>query len=179
VVEVDPLVVDVAKRLFFIEESDRLRIHLADARTFIKRSQAQWDLIVVDVTSTNRYGETTPEHLVTREFFVEAAARLAPDGILHYHCPFHLSQLMPALHKTMSSVFPAVIHTPGEILASRSSLIAPAEVLLARLAESPARRLPNLRNQIEGLSSEPIPSDAVPLLTDDYAPADTLLRTLR
>lgn len=179
VVEVDPLVVDVARRWFFVEPSDRLRIHLSDARTFITRSNEQWDLVMVDVSSTNRYGETTPPHLVTREFFEEVTQHLSPDGIVHYHCAFNHSLLFPALHKTMSSVFPSVLRTQGELIASRVPLIVPQAVLLERLATSPARHLPNIRTQIESLTSEPFPPSDVPLLTDDYAPADTLLRTAR
>lgn len=179
VVEVDPLVIDIAKRLFHVEPGERLRIHLADARTFIKRTNEQWDLILVDIASTNRYGETIPAHLVTREFFQEIAQRLAPDGIVHYHCAFHASRLMPALHKTLSSVFPYVLHTTGELLASRTPLDAPREELLARLETSPVRHLPNIRDHITALRAEAMPADDVPLLTDDYAPADTLLRSRR
>lgn len=179
VVEVDPLVVQVAQRWFDVEPSDRLRIHLSDARTFVTRSNETWDLVMVDVSSTNRYGDTTPPHMVTREFFQELNQRLTRDGIVHYHCAFNRSLLFPALHKTLSTVYPSVVRTEGELLASRVPLIVTKDVLLERLKTSPARHLPNLRGQITALTSDPIPSSDVPLLTDDYAPADTLLRTLR
>jgi spermidine synthase len=178
-VEVDPMVVQVAKKYFALEDSDRLRIHVSDARTFVRRSSATWDLIIVDVASTNRYGDTMPPHLVTREFFEELTGHLAADGIVHFHCAFHQSKLWPALHKTMGSVFPSVIHTQGEVFASRVALIPRQDVLLARLDASPAKHLPNIRMQIAALTSDPVPANDVPLLTDDYAPADTLLRTRR
>lgn len=180
VVEVDPMVVQVAKKYFSLADSDRLRIHVSDARTFVRRSNETWDVIIVDVASTNRYGDTMPPHLVTREFFEELSRHLAADGIVHFHCAFHQSRLWPALHKTMSTVFPSVLHTEGEMFASRVPLIPRQDVLLARLETSPAKTLPNIRRQIAALTSDPIPGvrDA-PLLTDDYAPADTLLRTRR
>jgi len=179
VVEVDPMVVQVAKKYFALPDSDRLRIHVSDARTFVRRSSETWDLIIVDVASTNRYGDTMPPHLVTREFFEELGRHLAADGIVHFHCAFHLSKLWPALHKTMGSVFPSVIHTQGEVFASRVPLIPRQDVLLARLETSPAKNLPNIRAQIAALTSDPVPAGDAPLLTDDYAPADTLLRTRR
>lgn len=180
VVEVDPMVVQVARKYFSLADSDRLRVHVSDARTFVRRSKETWDLIIVDVASTNRYGDTMPPHLVTREFFEELTRHLAADGIVHFHCAFHRSRLWPALHKTMGSVMPSVLHTEGEMFASRVPLIPREDVLLARLETSPAKTLPNIRRQIAALTSNPIAGvrDA-PLLTDDYAPADTLLRTRR
>ena len=174
VVDVDPLVVDVAKRYFAVQTGDRLRIHIGDGRTFLKQARRSWDLIVIDAYSTNRYGDTLPPHLVTREFFNDAAARLGDGGILHFHCAFHNTRLMASLHRTLRSVFPAVLRTRGELLASHVPMIVPKEVLLARARASPAARLPELPQQIADLTDEPPPPGAL-LLTDDYAPVDTLL----
>jgi spermidine synthase len=174
VVDVDPLVVDVAKRYFAVQPGDRLRIHIGDGRTFLKQARTSWDLIVIDAYSTNRYGDTLPPHLVTREFFADAAARLEEGGVLHFHCAFDNTRLMSSLHRTLRSVFPSVLRTRGELLASRIPMIVPKEVLLARAKTSPAARLPELAPYIDDLTDEPPPPAAL-LLTDDYAPVDTLL----
>lgn len=174
VVDVDPLVVDVARRYFAVQPTDRLRIHVGDGRTFLKQARTTWDLIVIDAYSTNRYGDTLPPHMVTREFFADASARLSDAGILHFHCAFDNTRLMSSLHRTLLSVFPSVLRTRGELLASHEPMIVSKEVLVARAKASPAARLPEIVPQIGELTDAPPPPDAL-LLTDDYAPVDTLL----
>ena len=173
-VEVDPMVVDAARRFFGLPE-ERLRIHIADARTFLARSREKWDLIIIDVYTTTRYGGTIPPHLTTVEFFRDVATHLNDGGTVHFHCAFAASRLMAALHRTLSSVFPSVLIMRGELLASRSPLIVDKEELIAKARRSPAARLPMLVDAISNLSDAPPAADAV-LLTDDYAPVDTLLR---
>lgn len=173
-VEVDPLVVDVAKRYFGITPGPRLRIHIMDGRTFLKQSRDRWDLIIIDTYTTNRYGDTIPPHLTTREFFHDVAARLEDDGIVHFHCAFAASKLMFALHRTMDNVFPSVLLTGGELLASRVPLIVDRAALIEQARRSPAARLSDLETAIRALRSERPREDAL-LLTDDYAPVDTLL----
>lgn len=174
VVEVDPVVVDVARRYFGIQPSERLRIHVGDGRTFLKQSRDKWDLIIVDAYTTNRYGDTVPPHLTTQEFFRDTSSRLADGGIVHFHCAYANSRLMSALHKTMASVFSSVLRTDGELLASNLPLITGEESLLARARQSAVAQLPTLESAIARLSAAPPPHDAI-LLTDDYAPVDTLL----
>ncbi len=173
-VEVDPMVVEVARRYFLVQPDQRLRIHIGDARTFLKQARQKWDLIIVDTYSTNRYGDTLPPHLATREFFQEVSSRLGEGGIVHFHCAYTNTKLMGALHKTLASVFLSVLVTRGELLASDVPMIIGKDELLARAKASPASRLPVLPAQINGLSGEPPPRDGL-VLTDDYAPVDTLL----
>lgn len=173
-VEVDPMVVEVARRYFHVQPGPRLRIHVGDARTFVKQAREKWDLIIMDAYSTNRYGDTLPPHLATREFFQELSTKLTEGGIVHFHCAYTNSKLMDAMHKTMGSVFPSVLVTSGELLASHLPMIVGKEELIARAKASPASRLPVLERHIAGLSDAPPPRDAM-VLTDDYAPVDTLL----
>ena len=177
-VDVDPLVIELAQRFFAVARGPRLRLYTADGRTFLRRTNERWDLIILDVATTNRYGDTYPPHLATREFFGELSAHLAPGGILHVHNGFHQSRLMPALHKTLSSVFATVLTANGEMLASDGALVVDRGVLVARAAQAGLlAQLPNLREGIERLTDAKPAYGDVPLLTDDYAPVDTLLRS--
>lgn len=178
-VEVDPMVVDLAKRFFRVEPSERLRVHTGDGRAFLKRSREYWDLIIVDVYTTNRYGDTIPAHMVTREFFDEVAGRLAPGGMLHFHCAFGQTKLLPAIQKTIASVFGYVLTASGEILASDTALITSKEVIVERARSSPAAGLPNLSSYIDWLGPNPAVAADIPLLTDDYSPVDALVREKR
>ena len=176
VVEIDPLVVDVAKRFFSVQPSDRLRIHLIDARAFLKASTERWDLIIMDAYTANRYGDTIPPHLVTKEFFDDVAAHLNEAGIFHFHCIFGHSMLLPALEKTIASVFGSVLVSNGQILASNVALITSKETIAERSRNSLASRLPNLPGYIAALQPNAAAPPGVPLLTDDYAPVDLLAR---
>ncbi len=76
VVDVDPAVVEAAKRDFGFQEDAALRAHVADGRRFIEAPGPRYGLILLDA-----YGpRTIPEHLSTREFLGAARARLAPGG---------------------------------------------------------------------------------------------------
>jgi spermidine synthase len=174
VVEIDPLIVTVARRWFAVPVDPRLNIHVSDGRLFLERSDQRWDLIIVDAYTTSRYGDTIPSHLTTREFFEKAAAHLSEDGIVHFHCAFTGSELIPALERTLRRVYPFVARTGGEILASRRPLeLRHAELLASAKTFGPAV-LPHFADAIHGLQAR-APGQGL-LLTDDYAPVDTLLR---
>ena len=174
VVEIDPMVVDVSRKYFDVQPSDRLRIHVGDGRMFLNRTQEKWDLIVIDAYTTNRYGDTIPPHLVTQEFFSTISRRLSDGGILHYHCAFGETKLLLALQKTIASVFGSTYVTRGEVLASHVALITPKERALERARSSRAGTLPRLADYLDRMEPySEVPAD-IPLLTDDYAPVDTL-----
>lgn len=172
-VEVDPMVVSVAKRFFYVQPGDRLRIYTEDGRAFLRQTNDRWDLIIVDAYTTNRYGATIPPHLVSREFFQEAAGHLNPGGILHFHCAFEGSKILPALQNTMASVFASTLVSNGEILGSDTKMVPPS---LAAAMQSPAERLPQFVAYVTALH-EPRSTAGAPVLTDDYAPVDALLRS--
>lgn len=174
VVEIDPMVVKVARQLFHLPEDERLRIHVADGRAFIKHSTEKWDLVVVDAYTTNRYGDTVPPHLTTQEFFQEIARHLNEGGIVHYHCLFATSPLMSSVERTLASVFPHLARVRGELIASPQPLDLRKEELARLAATSPARVLPAFASQMTSVVPQTPPEDAL-ILTDDYAPVDTLM----
>jgi hypothetical protein len=151
------VVVEVAKKYFGVQPSERLRIHIGDGRTFLKRSRETWDLIVIDAYTTNRYGNTIPAHLATREFFQEVGQHLSSGGILHFHCSFGRS-LLPALQKTIAEVFASTWTSEGEILASNVPLLFPAgdhPRALAADARGGPSAFRHLREQPEALLPRP------------------------
>ena len=80
-VEIDPAVVEAARTYFDFQENDRLRVHIRDARVFVKRALQQgrqYDLIILDAYS----GDYIPEHLMTAEFLDETRRLLSPNGAL-------------------------------------------------------------------------------------------------
>ncbi len=77
VVELNPVVVDVARRFFGVREDERLRIHVEDGARFMPREGPRYDFILLDAFSE----EGTPSHLKAPDFFEEVLRRLAPGGV--------------------------------------------------------------------------------------------------
>ena len=126
--EIEPAVVE-ASRFFEPEngqplEDPRVRLILGDARARLRRSDAEYDLIISEPSNPWLTGVAS---LFTREFFEEAAERLAPDGIV---CQwFHLYGMTEAstrsLVATFRSVFPHVVAFKDRdliLLGSRESI---------------------------------------------------------
>lgn len=81
IVEIDPAVVDVAKRFFGFEEDERMKVTVKDARVFVKQAGIfgrKYDYIVLDAFN----GDYIPEHLMTKEWLEENQKILSDDGVL-------------------------------------------------------------------------------------------------
>ncbi len=188
-IEIDPAVVDVAKRFFEVREDARHRIAIQDGRVFIRRSEARYDLIVLDAY----FAEGIPFHLATREFLEQVRDRLAPGGIVVSNIIGALdgpqSRLFRALYKTYSRVFPGLYPFPTAFGLDRNATETRTIILVAagragmqaeeiaaaaqRLRAEKRVRLP-LDRYAKDYYDRRVPTDDVPLLTDDYAPVDIL-----
>ncbi len=73
-VEIDPTVVEVARRDFGFEGE----VSITDGRAYLRRTPAEWDIIVLDVCTADRL----PAHLFTIEALQLAKERLGPGGVL-------------------------------------------------------------------------------------------------
>ncbi len=76
VVEIDPTVVEVARRFFGFEPSPSTRVEIGDARAFVTRTPARFDLVFIDA-----YGpDDVPRPLTTVEFHRAVRSCLTPGG---------------------------------------------------------------------------------------------------
>ncbi len=79
VAEIDPDVVDVAKKFFGFVEDERMRAHVGDGRQFIERApQADYDIIFLDAFGAR----DVPKHLTTREFLQITRRALKANGVV-------------------------------------------------------------------------------------------------
>ena len=78
VVELNPRMIEVARRHFNFRESPGITLIVADARTVAQRCASPYDLVFVDLFA----GDGSPEHLVTREFLGDVRDCLVPDGVM-------------------------------------------------------------------------------------------------
>ena len=77
-VEIDPAVSDVGRRYLGLRDNPRLRVHDADARPYLRRTDRRYDLVFVDAY----HQPYVPFYLATREFFELVREHLAPDGAI-------------------------------------------------------------------------------------------------
>jgi Spermine/spermidine synthase domain len=151
----------------------RLHLYHEDARPFLRRIDASYDVISVDA-----YRQPyIPFYLTTREFFENVRDRLTPDGVVIVNVghPEGQDGLEKVLSATMGDVFPHLLRDPIEetntlLIASRSPLsvarmdrVEPTLPLALRpTAEAAAQRL------------EP-PLRGGEVYTDDRAPVEWLI----
>jgi spermidine synthase len=76
-VELDPGVIDVAKKYFGLLETNRFHLIESDGRVFLNRHTEPYDLIMADAFT----GSYIPFHMMTKEFYQLVRDRLAPHGV--------------------------------------------------------------------------------------------------
>jgi spermidine synthase len=78
VVDIDPAVVDVAKRFFGFREDRNLRAFVSDGRKFIEECREPYDIIFLDAFGP----DSIPYRLATREFLQAVRRAAGPKGIV-------------------------------------------------------------------------------------------------
>ncbi len=183
VVELDSVVVDVARRFFSVPET--LPVAIADGRRYLAGDDTRWDVIAIDTF----YDDGVPFHLTTREFLELVRARLAPGGVVVTNVLGAVtgpsSKLFRAVYRTYRSVFPTVtIHpvygsdTYGNQMLVATDGAAPTRAFVReRWREMRAAHpsAPRLDAAITQRYDSFVPTGDVPTLTDAYAPVDALL----
>ena len=76
-VEMDPVVVDVARKFFDFTESPSNQVFVMDGRRFLQKTDKKYDLIFLDAY----YGGYIPFHLLTREFLNLVKSSLSEKGV--------------------------------------------------------------------------------------------------
>jgi hypothetical protein len=77
-VELDPAVSDAGRRFFEMGEIGTLTVHDEDARSFLRKTDSSYDVIIVDAYRP----PYVPFYLATKEFFELVRDRLNPGGIV-------------------------------------------------------------------------------------------------
>jgi len=79
VAEIDPEVVDVAKKFFGFVEDERMRARVGDGRQFIERAPpGGYDIIFLDAFGAR----DVPKHLTTEEFLLAVRRAVVPSGVV-------------------------------------------------------------------------------------------------
>jgi spermidine synthase len=185
VVEIDPVVADVAHRFFAVPDDARLPVAIEDARRWLDEHDERWDVIAVDTF----YDDGVPFHLTTREFLELVRSRLTPGGVVVTNligsAKGPSSKLVRAVYRTYRDVFPTVLVHPlgaadayGNVILVATDGAAPSKAFLRarwRALRAAHPTAPSLGTAIRERYDAFIPTSDVPTLTDAYAPVDALL----
>ena len=101
VVEIDQKVLEVSRDYFHFREDERMKAHAADGRVFIQRTDARYDIVVLDAFTVN--GQV-PFHLMTRECLQELRAHLTGNGTV-------IMNLISGLYGKKGELYKAVLAT--------------------------------------------------------------------
>jgi spermidine synthase len=172
-VELDPAVVELAKKYFGVRPQDKFKINVADGRSYLVKSRERWDVIMIDAYR----GPFVPFHLLTEEFYKVVQAKLKPGGVVVQNVEPSTMMFDSAI-ATISKVFAnvEVFDAGGNIVTvaydgpkrSQAELTARAAVLQQQhnFVYPLAVFLPERRTVTRTRGK---------VLTDDFAPVESLL----
>ena len=187
-IEIDPEVVEVARRYFGFAPDGNDRVVIGDGRRELARQVRTADVIVVDVL----FADSIPFHCLTKEFDELCLSKLSPDGVLAANFVGALSgkenALFWAAAKTLGEVFPRVYVFSSELAAGNRGFSANAVLMATR---SPLRvdrgTIADRAAAVAGLLGRPaiqgwaaalydgeMRTNGLPVLTDAYSPTDAL-----
>lgn len=99
-VEIDPAITRAAEAVMGLRDLDVEIIH-GDARAYVSRTDARYDLILVDAYN----GLSIPSHLATEEFFLDAKAALNDGGVMALNIAAPDSEFKEQLTSSMFKQF--------------------------------------------------------------------------
>jgi spermidine synthase len=172
-VELDPAVVELAKKHFAVRSEDKFKIVVADGRSYMMKSRETWNVIMVDAYR----GPFVPFHLLTEEFYKIVQSRLKPGGVV-------VQNVEPT-----TMMFDWAVATIQKVFANVEGYDAGGNFVLVAY-DGPTRTQAELKARAEALQKEHkflYPLDVFlperravmrspgKVLTDDFAPVESLL----
>ena len=101
VVDIDPDVVEVAKKFFGFREDDSMHVYCEDGRRFIEKCKQPYDIIFLDAFGP----DNIPYDLATKEFLLAVRRAVGPDGVVASNV---WSQYSNSLHDAMLRTYQEV-----------------------------------------------------------------------
>ncbi|MGE5582946.1 MAG: spermidine synthase [Bacillota bacterium] len=207
VVEIDPEVVKVARRYFKLPDDPKLHVFAQDGRIFVEKKAreiasgrlAPYDMVIIDAYNAS----SIPYHLTTREFMAAIRKTLSPKGVVVSNIIGAFAgpsnQLLSSMTRTVSSVFPQVYLFPTWDLHGEDDYLE-GNVILVATSSAKYWDAATWQKQADALYTSGAIKENVPeyvktladgewirnktwlakatMLTDDFAPVDTLRNPL-
>lgn len=207
-VEIDPETARVAYRYFQLPDDPRFRVIVQDGRLFVEKTAGQiaagkaerYDIVVIDAYSSS----TIPYHLTTREFVRMVRNILSPGGVVVSNIIGAISgphnKLLLSMKRTLETAFPQTYlfpvggwNGPNDTFERNMILVSTmssdtrwdqaAWLQKAKLLQDMGTITENVSEYAGELVDEALIRKQyrlarIPVLTDDYAPVDTLKNPL-
>jgi spermidine synthase len=179
-VELDPDVVTCAQKFFRFQVDSGMRVATQDGRWYLMRDTTAYDLIFLDAY----HGDYIPFHLLTKEFLQLVKQHLTPNGIVVANTWTHQA-LADRESATYANVFGHFDSYEGirsgnrVIIAANNPNILEESALFQRMVDTQAAiqfqevNLPRLFKKT--YDPDVLWPKETRLLTDDYAPVNTLM----
>ena len=178
-VELDPTVLELAKKYFGIKDEPNFHVANRDGRLFLQESKDKYDIILIDAYR----GPFVPFHLLTKEFYSIVKDHLAEGGVVAQNVE-PSTMLFDSAVKTINAVFPQLdfYRADGNIVTVAYDGTERRPEELAGIAEARDKAF-GLRYSLKDMLAERrridinggqvIAADAK-VLTDDFAPVEAL-----
>ena len=178
-VELDPAVVELARKYFGIRDEPNFQVVNRDGRLFMSESKDRYDIILIDAYR----GPFVPFHLLTKEFYQLVKNHLAEGGVVAQNVE-PSTMLFDSAVKTINAVFPQLdfYRADGNIVTVAYDGAERTAEDLAGIARDRDKAfglryslvdMLSQRRRIQIDSGKVIDPNAK-VLTDDFAPVETL-----
>ena len=201
VVEIDPAVTAIAQAELGLNPATRIVTYNEDARMAVQELPAgQYDLIVSDVFNDM----AVPYHLTTREFNAHLQRLLNPEGIYLVNLIIKVSKgrFLRSFVRTLHTLYPYVYvlseagnYQAAALVGGRALPVADRTTVIVAAARQPidfsrfrsyrtgsgdptASVVASSASGASGNEGQPLAAGPSMLLTDDYAPVDTMVAEL-
>ena len=150
-VDINPDALLIAQRYFGFDPNTA-KVHVADARTFVRRCGHSYDIVVVDLF----HGDFVPDYLLTEEFFKDVSGCLTPEGTVVFNVWVHhnYEALLGHILATMSSSFPRlfVFRAPSEEATQNTFIVGARGDVPENLSVNVENAPDGLRDQLAALA---------------------------
>ncbi|MGC9003993.1 MAG: spermidine synthase [bacterium] len=193
IVELDPEVVRMAKKYFNLKEDEKLKVYVEDGRVYLNRSRKKYDIIILDAY----FAEAIPFHLTTKEFMEIVKKHLNAKGVVICNVIGSVSggksRYPRSQYKTLKRVFNTVYFFPVVfpfekpnsydketsrniiLVATNEKKIGKMEIV-EKAKRLQQEKIPYLVSIASSLLTYDVKITDVPVLLDDYAPVDDLIK---
>ncbi|OGZ32590.1 MAG: hypothetical protein A2V69_01220 [Candidatus Portnoybacteria bacterium RBG_13_40_8] len=173
VIEIDPMVTELAKKYFNLKENPRLNIYHKDGRAYLNTTQKKYDVIFGDAF-TSLY--SLPYQLTTKEAVQKKYDILNNNGVVILNIASSLEgkkgQFLRAEYATYKDIFPQVYLFPVTAPDDGKKM---QNIILVALKSEISPNFNNddveLNEYLQHLWQKKVDID-VPILTDDCAPVE-------
>jgi len=160
-VELDPVVLEAGERFFDRVPDERLRLHAAGARAFVRQSNERWDVILMDVFQNGPY---VPFQLSTREFYSLLGEHLTPGGVVAANVEIVEEPLLNSIAAALPHVWTVRRKGNRITFAGREPLALPADASDPRVPALLRERMADALRD-----GRPYVGRPEPIFTDDLA----------